>query len=90
MTIEQNNEELRSPLLELIEMAGLTQKQVADALGVSAQSVNNWVRGRIKKEPIKLSVQQIKILCKVLNCTLDDLPDDFGPSKRAPVEVKEG
>jgi transcriptional regulator with XRE-family HTH domain len=72
-------EESTSPLLKLIDRAGLNQKQVADALGVSSQTVNNWVRGRYKKEPTKLSIRQVKILCQVLHCELDELPDDFGP-----------
>ena len=75
----QPTEELTSPLLKLIERAGLNQKQVADALGVSSQTVNNWVRGRHKKEPTKLSIRQVKTLCQVLHCGLDELPDDFGP-----------
>lgn len=77
----RKEEGVKSPLLELIEGAGLTQKQVADALGVSPQSVNNWIHKRYKKEPVKLSVKQVKILCQVLGVSLDRIPDDFGPTE---------
>ena len=73
------NQEPKSPLLALIERSGLSQKQVADALGVSAQTVNNWVRGRYQKEPVKLSIRQIKVLCQMLNVSLEEIPDDFSP-----------
>lgn len=64
----------------LRKRAGLTQQQVADALGVSRVTVSNWEMGRYGKEPVKLSVRQTKTLCALLGVTLEELPDDFGAS----------
>ena len=54
--------------------AGVTQERVSNALGVTDHTYRNWVKGRA--EP-KLTIRQIKALCKVLDCQLWDLPDDF-------------
>ena len=54
--------------------AGLTQKVIADALGVTEQAIRNWERG--KNEP-RFTIQQMKLLCKMLGRTLDELPDSF-------------
>ncbi|QUY45550.1 helix-turn-helix transcriptional regulator [Acaryochloris marina] len=51
---------------------GLTQDDVAEALGISGQSVSNWERGRSIPT---LTIDQIKTLCRILNCTLDDIPN---------------
>ncbi len=48
----------------------LTQKQVADAIGVSDQTISNWETGVYKP---RLTFKQTKALCEVLQCTLDDL-----------------
>ena len=50
---------------------GLTQDDIACALGVSGQTVSNWERG---KSIPTLTIDQVKILCKILDCTLDDIP----------------
>jgi DNA-binding XRE family transcriptional regulator len=50
---------------------GLTQDDVASALGVSGQTVSNWERG---KSIPTLTLDQVKTLCKILDCTLDDIP----------------
>lgn len=57
--------------------AGLTQKTIAEALGVTEQAVRNWERG--KNEP-RFTIQQMKLLCKLVNRTLDDMPDSFSSS----------
>jgi DNA-binding XRE family transcriptional regulator len=49
----------------------LTQDDVAIALGVSGQSVSNWERGRSIPT---LTVDQMKTLCKIFNCTLEEIP----------------
>jgi len=54
--------------------AGLTQKAIADAFGVSEQAVRNWERG--KNEP-RFTIKQTKLLCKLLGVSLDELPDSF-------------
>jgi len=67
-----------SPLVKLRKSRDLTQKQIADALGVTVQTVSNWEVGRA--EP-KLTIRQFKTLLKVLQVTVDELPDDFGKSE---------
>jgi transcriptional regulator with XRE-family HTH domain len=49
----------------------LTQDDIAEALGISGQSVSNWERGRSIPT---LTIDQMKTLCKILNCTLDEIP----------------
>lgn len=48
-----------------------SQDDVASALGVSGQTVSNWERG---KSIPTLTIDQVKTLCKILNCTLDEIP----------------
>ena len=71
------NEQIRtSELVKLREKVGLTQEAVALALGVTDHTIRNWEKGRA--EP-RLTIRQVKKLCQILKCNLDDLPDDFGP-----------
>ena len=48
----------------------LTQKQVADAVGVTVQTVSNWETGTYNP---KLTLKQTAALCRVLQCSLDEL-----------------
>lgn len=57
---------------------GLTQDDVASALGVSGQTVSNWERG---KSIPTLTLDQVKILCKILDCTLYDIPGQSETTK---------
>ncbi len=59
-------------LMRLRKRLGLTQKQVADAVGVTDQTVSNWEAGRF--EP-RLTISQMQALCRVLQCSLDELPN---------------
>jgi DNA-binding transcriptional regulator YiaG len=68
-------QEQESALVRLRRSRNLTQKQIADALGVTVQTVSNWEVGRV--EP-KLTIRQFKVLLKILECSVDELPDDFG------------
>jgi len=52
--------------------AGVTQKNLAEALGVTDHTIRNWEKGR--EEP-RLFIWQVKTICQMFNCTLDDLPD---------------
>ena len=65
-----------SALMRLRTLRHLTQKELADALGVTENTVANWERGRAIP---KLTPSQFKTLVKVLQISLEDLPDDFGP-----------
>lgn len=49
----------------------LSQEQLADELGVTRQSISKWESGDSYPDMAKI-VQ----LCKVLNCTIDDILDD--------------
>jgi len=51
---------------------GLTQRQVAEALKITDQTVSNWESNRV--EP-KLTIHQTQTLCQVLQCRLEDLPN---------------
>ncbi|KAM3092673.1 helix-turn-helix transcriptional regulator [Phormidesmis sp. 146-35] len=64
----------KSTLVELRKRAGVTQKALADALGVTDHTVRNWEKGR--EEP-RLFIWQVKALCSLLNCELEELPDHF-------------
>ncbi|MEQ8537585.1 MAG: helix-turn-helix transcriptional regulator [Coleofasciculus sp. D1-CHI-01] len=59
-------------LMQLRKRLGLTQKQVADAVGVTDQTVSNWEAGR---HIPKLYPAQMKMLCDLLNLTLEELAE---------------
>lgn len=65
-----------SNLVKLRTEMGLTQKALADALGVSEQTVRNWERG---KSTPTLTIPQIKALCALLKLPIEAIPDSFGP-----------
>jgi DNA-binding transcriptional regulator YiaG len=64
-----------SPLMRLRRKRSLTQKQLADALGVTETTIRNWESGRSIP---KLTPVQFKKLLKILQITVDELPDHFG------------
>mgnify|MGYP002777026443 FL=1 len=57
-------------ILYLRKRLDLTQKEVAKAVGIDDQTVSNWEQG--KKKP-KLDPAQTFALCKVLQCSLEEL-----------------
>lgn len=59
------------------EELGLTQRDVAVAVDISVQTVSNWETGRYKEA--KLTLPQVKALCRVLQWAIADLPDELGP-----------
>ena len=63
-----------SGLKKLREKAGLSQEALARLIGVTAKTVSNWERG---VSLASLTIPQVKILCKALHVTLDELPDKF-------------
>lgn len=73
MDKDKPNMESRFVVLRL--EAGLTQKQIAEGLGVSEQTVRNWEQG---KHPPRLTIPQTKRLCGLLGRSLEEIPDDFG------------
>lgn len=64
----------RSSLMKLRVQRFLTQKQLADALGVTETTVRNWEAGRAIP---KLTPVQYKKLLAILQITSDELPDQF-------------
>ncbi|HEY9904890.1 MAG TPA: helix-turn-helix transcriptional regulator [Candidatus Sericytochromatia bacterium] len=54
------------------ESLNVTQRKIALELGVTVTTVQNWESGRYIP---KLSPNQMKALCDLLNFTLEDLAD---------------
>ncbi|QYO62450.1 helix-turn-helix domain-containing protein [Leptolyngbya sp. 7M] len=63
-------------LVQLRQRVGLTQQDLADAIGVTQKTISIWEKGSV--EP-KLSLRQTKILMDVLNCTFDELVEATQP-----------
>ncbi len=57
-------------ILRLRRRLNLTQREVAQAIGVTDQTVSNWETGVYKP---RLTPKQTRALCVILNCTLDEL-----------------
>ena len=55
-------------LRELRRLANLTQKELADKIGVSMQHVSSWERGQFNPSP-----SSIRKLCRALKCKRADL-----------------
>lgn len=70
------NKDCESKIMRLRYLRRMTQKELADALGVTDTTVMRWETGRAVP---RLTISQVKTLVKVLGVTLDELPDDFGP-----------
>lgn len=69
-----------SPLKLLRRRVQLTQEQLAKLLGVSTRAVQAWEGGEYQPT---LTIPQFKALCRALNCSLEDLPDELGTPKRS-------
>jgi DNA-binding XRE family transcriptional regulator len=66
-----------SPLKRRREELGLTQRDIGLALGKTDQTISNWETGIY--EP-KMTPREFKKLCELLQWSLDEIPEDFGPS----------
>ena len=66
----------QSPLIPLMVIRGVTQKDIAEELGVTPHTVTNWVKGR--SEP-HLTLNQWHKLAELLGTTIDKLPRSFAP-----------
>jgi len=74
---EERSPQPESPLKKRRDELGLTQREVAVAIDVSVQTISNWETGRFKA--VRLTLPQVKALCRVLAWTVEDLPNDFRP-----------
>ncbi|AFZ20681.1 helix-turn-helix transcriptional regulator [Allocoleopsis franciscana] len=72
---EERQQERESPLRKRREELGLTQRDIALALGKTDQTISNWETGLY--EP-KMTPREVKALCRLLKWTLEEMPDDFG------------
>jgi transcriptional regulator with XRE-family HTH domain len=71
-------EESESPLETLrIERTEYSQEEFAKRCGISLRTYMRWISGETKA---KLSPAQVKAVCKELNITVEDIPDDFSKS----------
>ncbi|HAG84878.1 MAG TPA: XRE family transcriptional regulator [Cyanobacteria bacterium UBA12227] len=80
--VEENksgSDEAESPLKRLREEAGFSQEALARMINVSVTTISRWERG---VSVAMLTVPQMKALCKALGKSLEELPDEFGLSKR--------
>lgn len=69
--------------MKLRKLRGIKQKELAEALGVSETTVRNWERGRAIPQ---LTIPQTKTLCRILQCSLDEIPDRLGPQEESEQE----
>ena len=60
-------------IMRLRSKAALTQRQIAEALGITVQTVSNWETGTRKP---KLTPKETLSLCRILNCSLEELADE--------------
>ncbi len=68
-----NNQEF--PMKAIRDELGLSQVKLAAALGIDPKTVSRAERGLT--EPV-FTVKQIKILCKLLDKPVEELPDYLG------------
>jgi len=55
----------------LREKKGMTQKELAEKIGVSQQNISRWETGEVIPR-----IDKIKIIAEVLECTIDELCRD--------------
>ena len=65
-----HSERLRQRIVSLRKQRDLSQRDIAQALGITDQTVSNWEQGR--SEP-RLTIRQVVLLCRILDCSLTDL-----------------
>lgn len=68
--------EYESQLMRLRTLRRMTQRELADALGVTEHTVSNWESGRSVP---RLTPDQYLTLLKVLQISAEQLPRNFGP-----------
>lgn len=66
----------QSALIPLMAIRGVTQRDIADTLQVSEQTVSNWFTGRTVA---KLTLHDWHKLANLLGTTIDKLPLELAP-----------
>ena len=74
-------ERIRLNLLSAMEQANINQVQLAERLGISKGTVNNWARGNNSPD-----VDMVPKICKVLGISILDL---YSPTRLEPREGKQ-
>jgi transcriptional regulator with XRE-family HTH domain len=69
---DSHSERLRQRIVSLRKQRNLSQRDIAQALGITDQTVSNWEQRR--SEP-RLTIRQVVLLCRILECSLTDLDD---------------
>lgn len=64
-----------SKIAVLREKAGMTQRQLADAVNVDPSTIRNWERNRAFVE----TLVKVSRLCQILDCSVDDLIEPENP-----------
>lgn len=57
-------------IMNLRKRQNLTQRQLAQAVGVTDQTISNWEQGVYKP---RLTPAQTLALCRILECSLEEL-----------------
>jgi DNA-binding XRE family transcriptional regulator len=60
----------QTTLMDLRTRAGLTRREVANALGITEKTIYIW---ETSENPPKMTVFQVQKLLQILGCTLDEL-----------------
>lgn len=69
-----------SPMETLrIEKTNFTQEEFVKKCGIPRKTYHRWITGQ---SPAKLTPKQMKLICKVLGISIDEIPDDFSKGVR--------
>ena len=74
-----NKETFAKNLLYYLEWSGKNQKEVAEAIGVTPASLNEWIKG--KKYP---RIDKIEMLARYFGILKSDLIEDKGSNRSLP------
>lgn len=66
-----------SKVSELRKRVGLTQRQLADAVGVTESTISNWEQGRNSLDWL----ERVAKLCRALQCTPEELVGYVDPEQ---------
>lgn len=73
--------------VKIRKKAGLTQRQVAEAIGVTVTTVSSWETGT--KEP-RLDFIQTRSLMELFHCSIDDLAEALESMRSVKQQKSEG